>query len=127
MEYEMEKDRKIKRRNLKVSLQVFDGKTDQLVGYLVDITDGGIMLTSEQLLETEVTFQLKLTLSEEIEGSKEFGFSAITKWCQKDTEFDFYNVGFQFSELTPTDEKIVKQLIDKFCFGISSKDNGSKD
>ena len=112
----MEKKRKSKRMSLKVYLKVFDRKTDQLFGYLVDITNEGIMVTSEQPIKTEATFQLRLILPTEIEGSKQFSFSAISMWGKKDSDSGFYNNGFQFSNLSTKDVQIIEQLIQKFCF-----------
>jgi c-di-GMP-binding flagellar brake protein YcgR len=112
----MEKKRKPDRKPLKLYMNVFDTKTDQLFGHMVDITKKGLMLTSEQPIETDAQFDLRLELPTEIKGSKELSFSAQSIWSEKDSETDFYNTGFQFSEVSSKDAKIIKQLIKKYCF-----------
>ena len=58
----MDEKREIKRRHLIYYLRVFDRKTDQLLGHLVNITPQGIMLISEESLATDTTFQLRMKL-----------------------------------------------------------------
>ena len=93
----MEKKRQSDRKALKVYLQVNDGKTGELVGHAVDITEKGIMLTSEGPIKTETGFELKLELPAEIEGAKEISFSAQSQWSVKDSE-------------------IIAEIIQKYCF-----------
>lgn len=112
----METNRKSTRMALKVYLKVLDEKTDQLFGYLVDITSEGIMLTSEASVETEAVFRFKLEFPAEIEGSKEFSFSAKSMWSEKDSETDFFNSGFKFEAPSEKDEDIIAKIIEKFCF-----------
>ncbi|MFC1886127.1 PilZ domain-containing protein [Thermodesulfobacteriota bacterium] len=122
----MESGRTAIRRNLKIPIKVFDQNNDRFLGYLVDITNDGFMLTIEQDIETEIHFQLKLALPMEIEGGKEFRFSATSRWFRKDPEFSFNITGFQFINLSSDEIQIVEQLIQKFCFDISSIKAGDK-
>ena len=112
----MEKDQRPPRMSLKVYLKVLDEKTDQLFGYMVDITSEGFLLTKETPTEPGDMFQLKLELPVEIEGRKHFQFSAISMWNEKDSESDFYNTGFKFDRPSDEDEKMIKEVIEKFCF-----------
>ena len=118
----MDTKKRAERKSLKVYLQVFNRETDQLFGYVVDITKEGIMLTREQSVETGAIFQLKLKLSTEIEGIREFDFSATSKWCEKDPDTDFFNIGLQFADLSNKDDHIIAQLMNKFCFGAAADD-----
>ncbi|MBW1840492.1 MAG: PilZ domain-containing protein [Deltaproteobacteria bacterium] len=112
----MENKRTCNRKFLKLYLQVSDRETGQLFGHLVDITDVGGQVTSEQPIKTDMTFQLILTLPAETMGTKELHFTATTKWSDKDSESDFYNTGFQFVELSSQNLEIIKNLIEKYCF-----------
>ena len=112
----MDIKRRSERKDLKVFLKVLDEGTGELFGYMVDVTNEGIMLTSEQPIEIETDFQLKMILPAEIEGKNELSFSAKSKWSEKDSESDFYNTGFQYIELSPDDMRIVEQLIKNYCF-----------
>ena len=56
----MNEKRKLNRRHLIYYLRVFDRDTSILIGHLVDITAEGIMLISEDPIETDNIFQLKM-------------------------------------------------------------------
>ena len=112
----MEKRKKSERKCLKVYLKVVNVETDQLFGYMVDITDKGLMLTSEQPVATKASFRLRVDLSSQIEGRNEFDLSAQSMWSEKDDESGFYNTGFLFIDISPEDLKIIDQMIDKLCF-----------
>ena len=112
----MEDKRARKRKFLKLYLQVTDRDTGQLFGHLVDITNEGGMVTSEQPIETDTDFQLRMTLPAEIRGTKEVDFSATTLWSAKDSESEFYNTGFKFRELSSQNVEITNELIAKYCF-----------
>jgi len=112
----MEKKRQSDRKALRLYLEVTVVKTGDLLGHAVDITEKGIMLTSEARIETGVEFDLQLALPAEIEGNREIHFSARSLWSTKDSETDFYNTGFEFSELSDKDRRIIFQVIKKYCF-----------
>ena len=112
----MDRKRESERRDLKVFLKVYDDKTNQQLGYVVNVTDKGIMITHAQPIDVIADFQLKLALSAEIKGKKELHFTAQSRWTGKDSESDFYNTGFQFIDPSPPDPKIIESLIQDFCF-----------
>lgn len=112
----MEKKRQSDRKALKVYLPVKEVTTDDLVGHAVDITEKGLMLTSEGPMKTDTGFDLALELPAEIEGTREIRFSAQSQWSVKDSETDYYNTGFEFSDLSEKNSGIIAQVIKKFCF-----------
>lgn len=112
----MEDKRKLKRRHLIYYLRVFNKKTDQLIGHLVDITTEGIMLISEEPIDTTAIFQLNMTLPANIEGNKQIAFKARSLWCKKDINPDFYNTGFQLINISVKGIQIIERLIHDFSF-----------
>ena len=112
----MEDKRKLKRRDLISYLRVFGEDPDKTIGHLVDITTEGIMLISEEAIETGMVFQLRMVLPAEIEGSREVTFSAESKWCREDENPAFYNTGFKLINPSPEHIKIIEHLIQKYCF-----------
>ncbi|MFC1534036.1 PilZ domain-containing protein [Thermodesulfobacteriota bacterium] len=117
----MDNKRSSERKGLKVFLKVFDEMTDQLFGYLVDISNEGIMVTREQGVEIDSDFQLRVVLPAEIEGKKESRFSTQSRWSEKDSETEFFNAGFQFVDLSPSDKMIIKRLMQNFCFDTDTE------
>ena len=112
----MEEKRKVLRRNLKVYLKVFDADTGDLFGHMVDITRKGVLLTTEQAVGVDKMHRLRLEVPSDIQEGKPFAFSALSIWCEKDTEFDAFNSGFRFQDLSPAEERWVERVIQTFCF-----------
>ena len=108
--------RGVERKNLIYYLQVTDLETGKLLGYAVDISNRGFMLTSGDSITPETAFNLKLFLPKEIQGSRYFEFSATSRWCREDETPDYYNIGFQFLSVSETGETVIRYLIDKYCF-----------
>ena len=55
--------RNIERKYLVFYLRVFDGLSNRVLGYLRDISPGGIMLITESQLVDDEDFQLRMRLS----------------------------------------------------------------
>lgn len=108
------KDRRmLKRRHLVFYMRVFDRNTNELLGYLVDITPEGIMLMSEEPIETDTVFQLRMIFPVEVSGRKQLDFEAESVWCEKDV---FYDTGFQLLDVSQEQIEIIKYLIGRFGF-----------
>ncbi len=112
----MSDKRSMRRRHLIYYLSVFDGKTDHLVGQLVDLTVEGLMLTSERFIEPKVCYNLRMVLPEEIRGRTQLFFEAETVWCRKDINPNFYDIGFRLIKISKTDIKVIESLIYDFSF-----------
>ncbi|MFC1813707.1 PilZ domain-containing protein [Thermodesulfobacteriota bacterium] len=116
LELKPSKKRISERKNLVYYLKVTDTVTNQPMGHAVDISNQGFMLIVSKPIEPESLFQLQMFLPEEIQGSRSFEFSAMSRWCQKDENPDYYNVGFQFATVSTEGAQFINRLIEKYCF-----------
>ena len=111
----MKERRKVQRKNLVHYLAVTNTKTNTHIGHAVNISEEGIMLISEKPIEINVIFQLRMSLPEEIRGSRNFEFSAESKWWEKNVKPGFYNAGFRLIDVPQEGIQVIKKLIEKFC------------
>lgn len=95
------------RRHLVFYLRVFDGASSRIIGHLADISTGGIMLVSEKKIKIENEYQLRIKLPKEFSGREELIFTAISRWCQRDSNPDFYITGL---EITGVGSEILDQI-----------------
>jgi hypothetical protein len=107
----MEKQRKSKRRYLTQYLKVFDRNTNEFIGRLGDISPEGIMLISEQPLETDVTYELRVDLPEAISDAGDLKINAKSLWTKPDVLPGFFDTGFQFVNVTKKRGKLIEKLI----------------
>ena len=112
----MHEKRKLNRRHLIYYLRVFDRNTNILIGHLVDITAEGIMLISEDPIDTYTIFQLKMDLPQRMENKEQLHFDAKSLWHKKDVNPNFYNTGFQFLKVSRDHFVVIEQLLDDFGF-----------
>ena len=116
----MEEKREIERKQLFYYLAVTDKKTGKAIGHMVDISNAGLMLISQEAVESNAIFQLKMFLPEAIKGHKYLEFSAESRWCKKDVDQDCYDIGFQFINVPPEGMQVIEVLINKFSTGANN-------
>ncbi len=76
--------RTLHRRHLIYYLKVLDRETEELLGHLVDITEEGLMIVSENCLKEGKLMKMKMLLPREIEEKEQIEFDARSMWCRKD-------------------------------------------
>lgn len=108
--------RQLKRRHLIYYLRVFNNQNNQLIGHLVDITSKGIMLISENPVNTGVDYEMRMTLPAEILAKSDILLKGTCLWCKKDINPDFYASGFNVQELPVNDILVIESLIQRYGF-----------
>jgi hypothetical protein len=112
----MEEKRKLHRHNLIYYLKVFDRANGALLGRLVDITPEGILLISEQPIDTDATFDLSLEFPHPIFGSDKLDFSAQSLWSNCDTNPDLYDTGFRLLDVPIEHVLLITKLVSEYGF-----------
>ncbi len=108
--------RRAQRRHLIYYLKVIDNDTDQQLGFLVDITTKGMMLMSEEAIELNKNFHLKILLQTELSEKQYLNFDAKSKWCKNGVNSDFYDTGFELIDADFTEFKEIEEIIDALGF-----------
>ena len=72
------------------------------------------MVLSEEPLETNTVYQLKIELSSVLYKSEQIELVAKCVRIERDSNLDFYNCGFEFLKVEPEDIEKLKKLADKF-------------
>jgi hypothetical protein len=106
----------LKRRHLIYYLEVFDQESGELLGHLVDITTRGMKLVSKQRLSADKVYHLRMALPGELFQEKEFRFTARSLWTTNDINPDFYDTGFEVSQLDERAKDIIAKLINRLGF-----------
>jgi len=108
--------RNIERKYLVFYLRVFDGLSNRVLGYLRDISPGGIMLITESQLVDDEDFQLRMRLPTLARDRKEIIFPATTRWCRCDGNPDFFLAGFEMENLAQRSSRYITNLIRDYGF-----------
>jgi hypothetical protein len=108
--------REVDRRCLVFYLRVFDGTSNTVLGYLVDISEKGIMLVSDGPLRVDKDYRLRMRLPTQMKDRNEIIFTAVSRWCKIDSSSDFYLTGFRLDDLTLEAKTLISNLIEDFGF-----------
>jgi PilZ domain-containing protein len=106
---------RLQRNYCKIFFRVLNGETGEQLGNLVDLTVDGLRMVSSTRINPDAIYYLKLVLPTEIEGVSEVTISAISRWCNQDTNPEFFNAGFEFRNISMKHIKVVRQIIEQFC------------
>jgi hypothetical protein len=107
----MEDRRKLERRHIMFYSRVFDRKTGKMLGFLGNITTGGIMIISDEPLDFSVDYKLRLDLPEDLYHQAALNLDARSLWCQPDIDPNFYNTGFALTDLDVLEHSIIERIL----------------
>ena len=113
----MKERRKEPRKNLMAYTQVFDLYGVYLIGYLGDLTLQGAMVIGDKQIQdgAEMTLAIELPELPDIKASR-MTIPARAVWCQEDISPEYYNVGFEFKEVSLDQSTIIQAIIDNYEF-----------
>ncbi len=110
----MDERRKLKRQHIMFYSRVFDRQTGAFMGYLGNLTPDGAMIISEEALEVQKDYQLRIDLPEDMYDKSLLNLGARSVWCKQDIDPNFYNVGFFMEEIPIQYLGIIQQIIDDY-------------
>ncbi len=100
-------------------LEVYDRNTGKFMGSVVNMTVKGCRLAAEEPLEPKTRYSLKLNLPQPIQKYTAINFDAVCRWCKEYTQTllaGTYGMGFEFTEVSPTDQDLIEQMIESSWF-----------
>jgi len=108
--------RSLKRRHPIYYLKVYDCKTNNLIGRVVDIHSKGMKLVSEKPVSQGGQLKLRLDLPRAIDNREYLEFEARPVWNGIDRNPDFFDTGFQFTEISRDDQHTIDSIFENYVF-----------
>ena len=93
------------------SIAICDINTGYDLGYLANISMGGLMLVGQISTAPGTLFQLQMPLPTPIDGIKNIKFGVESLWCQRAKETCSYWTGFQIIDISDSSSKTIEALI----------------
>jgi hypothetical protein len=112
----MAERRKTKRRHLLYYGRVYDGQAKKQLGYLVDVTEHGFMLLSEEPFPVGETRRFKLEITSDIDERPYLDVVAKSIWCEQDVSPSHHNIGFEIVNIDPEDVRIIQSIVQVYGF-----------
>jgi hypothetical protein len=108
--------RKYPRKDLLLFANVYDSKSGKVIGTLLNITLEGAMVLSENRIDADHVMELHIKLPEDFVQKNELVFTANSRWCGPDINPEFFDVGYQFANVSEEDARIIQTIIEKYGF-----------
>jgi len=108
--------RKYPRKDLLLFANVYNSKSGRIIGTLLNITLDGAMILSEDRIDSNRVMELHIKLPENFVQKKELIFVANSRWCAPDINPEYFDVGYQFANVSEEDGKIIQAIIEKYGF-----------
>jgi len=103
----MIEQRRSKRAHLFYYIRVYDRNTKRLFGHAVDLSEGGMMIMSDEPIKTNTRLNLALEDTLDIDGDSLIDFDAECRWCNNDFTHALYDAGVKF--VSPSEK--IKELV----------------
>jgi len=113
----VEEKRKTDRVKALIFTTVYNHSKNELLGFLGDLTLTGAMVTGEKVFDrgVEMTLRIEFRGTDEIPQSKLIIPSKVA-WCKPKEDLNYHNTGFEFTQLSGLNEKIVSMIVERYKF-----------
>ncbi len=113
----MDEKRKLDRKYLIVYSRVFERNLGKMLGYLGDLSLSGAMIISEQPQTLNSVLPLRFDLPDlHLFKTGQLDIAARVAHCDPDINPAFYNIGFEFLDVTPEEKVIIEKMMDAYEF-----------
>ncbi|MBA1202405.1 PilZ domain-containing protein [Pseudomonas capeferrum] len=109
-------ERQIERHQFPLVLAVYNRITDQMIGYLGNVSEAGLMLISELPVLVGPDFELQLRVPLAGGGWQFINLTASCLWCREDQTPGHYDSGFMLLQAPQEYDDFVRSLRDFFTF-----------
>lgn len=113
----MRERRKQERKNLVAYTQVYDLYGGVLIGYLGDLSLQGAMIITEKRMKPDLEITLGIEIPElpDIKAVR-MSLAARVAWCEQDLSPQYFNVGFEFKDVTASQKNLIESIIKHYEF-----------
>ena len=110
--------RKETRRRLVAFTPVYDLHPRTLLGYLGDLTLRGALVIGTKLttINKETIVEINFPGEFPEQPVRSVRIPARIAWCRMDESPQYYNIGIEFTEITPEHEELFQQILERYHF-----------
>ena len=103
---------------------VYDLRPRILLGYLGDLNMRGALVIGKNLTTINKETVLEIIFPGELANITVVPVTipARIAWCQADEQSQSYNIGIEFTELTPLHANLIQQILERYHFRYNLSD-----
>lgn len=108
--------RREQRKQLYYYIDILDAVKKESVGRVVDITTGGLKVITDIKKDMGLVEDLIIRVSEIYDETQDIDVKAKTVWSSKDINVDYFVTGYEFTKISPSSQKRIRNLINRCSF-----------
>ena len=110
--------RKGSRKKLMTFTPVYEMLHKTLLGYVGDLTLQGVMVIGEKPVEVDKQLTLGIEFHECLPdlAAARVSIPSRAAWCRQDDSPQYFNIGFEFIDISPETVKIVEAILERYQF-----------
>ena len=103
------------RKDVTYYMKLVDNDTNEVLGHLADISQGGFKLDSNNPIPVDKHFRFTMILPSEMADRTYIAFLARSRWCKVDPLYpNVYNVGFKLTNISAGCYKYFIRMVQIF-------------
>jgi hypothetical protein len=112
------------RRKLMRFTPVYDLQPRTLLGYVGDLTLKGMLVNGTTSIPMDKKTILEIVFPGDLPDIAEpkMRIAARIAWCRQDESPDFYNIGVEFTDVTPEQVQLIQQILERYHFRHALED-----
>lgn len=117
-EYPMDNRRRETRRKLMAFTPVYDLHPRTLLGYLGDLSLRGALVIGEKLITINKQTMLEIDFPSDLPDINVIPVTIPGRfaWCHQDESPHHFNIGVEFTEVTPEQAELFQQILERYHF-----------
>jgi hypothetical protein len=114
----MDERRKETRRKLMAFTPVYDLHPRSILGYLGDLTLRGALVIGEKLITINKETMLEIDFPTDLPDINVVPVIIPVRfaWCHQDESPNYFNIGVEFTEVTPEQAELFQQILERYHF-----------
>jgi hypothetical protein len=114
----MDNRRKETRRKLMAFTPVYDLHPRTLLGYLGDLTLRGALVIGEKLITINKETELEIDFPSDLPDINVIPVKIPARFarCHQDESPNYFNIGIEFTEVTPEQAELFQQILERYHF-----------
>lgn len=109
----IEDSRRLKRRKPDTAIQVIDCMTQLPIGYIADLSEVGMMVTSASGVRSDGLYQCEIRFLRQSGIEKSIMVGAHELWSARNAKTGEDEVGFRFIDINPGDRNWLRGWVDE--------------
>jgi Tfp pilus assembly protein PilZ len=97
-----------------MELNIYDNKTDEYIGKMVNLSVGGMLILGDKRLEVGGVYHIKIPFDKTVNGRVNFDIQTKCVWCTDAMGLSRYSIGLQFMDDSPLHYTFIRKMVETF-------------